>query len=256
MTANYSRLILHAVGFDAWFVVERAQNIVGSVHELSTGFMFRLAVNASQQKTAPKSRVKIKPGHIVADNSPMGLPSIFVHHACPSPLNYTRLKQAPDSDEGGIRIYDKPIGVVQAPVAVSWQNHESGQESSPLLSLLHGEGSKMKASSVKATKDGRGIDATDTTGLRSFCLRISKPRQRHLVCFGVQFDCDVLLASHKNEVVEGVALGCKAAMSDYTFTKIGAGGALIIGEPVLRPMRKPSFSPSLPMSVLTAPSPV
>eukprot|EP01048_Picozoa_sp_COSAG05_P003167 COSAG05_NODE_142_length_16591_cov_6.726837_12_plen_1394_part_00 len=246
VTANYSRIILHAVGYDALFVVERAHNIVGKVQELSTGFMLRLAVNASET-TASVSRVQIEPGRIFADNSPMGLPSFRVHHASPSPLNYTRLKQARDSDEGGIRIYDEPIGFVQAPVAVSWQNHESGQESSPLLSLLHGEGSKMKASSVKATKDGRGIDATDTTGLRSFCLRISKPLQRHLVCFGVQFDCDVLLASHKNEIVEGVALGCKAAMSDFTFTKIGAGGALIIGEPVLRPMRKPSFSPSLPM---------
>ena len=249
VTADYSRVILHAVGYGALFVVERAQNIQGSVAELSTGFLMRLAVN-STEATAPASRLQIEPGHIVADNSPMRLPSMHVHHACPSPLKYNRLKQGPDSDEGGIRIYDTPMNFVQAAVAVSWANNKTAGESTPLLSLLHGQASKLRTSSVKSTVDGRGIDATDSTGSRSFCLRTRSPGQQSVACYDVQLDCDILLASRCNDTVEGVALGCKTTAiltaSDFTFTKTRAG-QVTMGAPVLRPMHKPVFTPSLPV---------
>ncbi len=252
VSANYSRVILHAVGYGALFVVERARDIHGQVKQLSTGFLLRLAVNGTSKMTSVSaSRVRLGSGHIFADNSPLGLESMHVHHASSSKLNYSRLKEAADTDEGGIRLYDAPMSFVQAPVVVSWAANQERAESTALLSLLHGDASKLNASSVKSTADGLGIDATDTAGSRSFCLRTSKPgRTKRLVtCFGLKLGCDIVLASRgAGKRIEGVALGCMPAdgfSSDYTF-ETSEGGKLTMQEPVLRPMDKPTFSPKLP----------
>ena len=275
VSANYSRIIIHAVGYDALFVVERAQNIRdGVVKELSSGFLLRLAINGTGTATSvPDTRVQIGDNHIFANNSALGMSSLHVHHASPAKVNYTRLKEAEDTDEGGIRLFDKPLSFVQVPVAVSWTNYiakdtlqgggdniGASGDSIPLLSLLHGDRGELNASSVRPTADGLGLDvsasspAVSVPDSREFCLRTRQSNSgAGVTCFGVELKCETMLASRSTAGIEGVALGCAPAdgfTSDYTFVKPaagGIGGAIRMKEPILKPMSKPVFSPSLPV---------
>lgn len=278
VSANYSRIIIHAVGFDALFVVERAHGIRdGVVKNLSTGFLLRLAINGTTKATSVSdSRVQLGNNHIFADNSAVDMASLHVHHASPSNIDYTLLKESTDTDEGGIRLFDKPLSFVQVPVAVSWTNEYSNGTrtnsngitdsgaSTPLLSLLHRDRSKLNSSSVRPTLDGLGIDASSlpavddhtSSGSREFCLRTSSSKPAvtgGVTCFGVNLKCDTMLASRSatDEDIEGVALGCAPVngfTSDFTFIKPagGIGAEIRMKEPILQPMSKPVFSPTLP----------
>ena len=157
-SANYSRLVLHAVGYDTLFIVERANVAVAKAaadgksaavaKELTSGIQFRLAANASAKDVDPaRLQVDTINKRLYSDNAAMNYSGLHVHHASPSAITYTKLGRTLDTDGGGFRIFDQPTNIIFAPVAVAWEANVVNGATAPLLSLIYPQPAKDGSSS-------------------------------------------------------------------------------------------------------------